>query len=235
MTSTDKESVKSQAFNKCEGWDWDCGCSSARGRVFFAKGTKLYQYGNSVYDGEDYSADFVDDFDSVWATATGYVVGDRVFYTDTVYVCVVAHTSDDFATDLEQDKWEEYLGEPITFDWELPWTDINTRARKKFLKLIQADTAGTASFSLDVFFDNYYKDEDNNYDPASTMNFVAGDSGGYGNGDQPYGGGRRLRDERAWQMPGEFKLMKLRFYGSTRDKLSVITFTILYWLGSFRR
>ena len=136
---------------------------------------------------------------------------------------------------MAADDWEVYTGENIDFDWELPWSDINTRARTKFLKMIQADTKGTAEFSIDIFIDNYYKDENGDYDPAVTMDFVAGDSPGYGGGDQPYGGGRRLQDERPWGLPAAFKIMKIRIHGSTKKPLSVITFTILYWIGSFRR
>jgi hypothetical protein len=235
MTSSDQQSVKNQSWNQYIGMDWDCGCSTERGRVFFGKGIKIFQYGNGVYEDEDYNADLLGDYDTVWATTTGYVVGDKVLKDDISYVCLIAHTSGTFDDDLAADKWEEYTGEAIDFDWELPWTDINTRARTKFLKMIQADTKGTAQFTIDVFVDNYYKDENNEYDPAVSLEFVAGDSPGYGGGDQPYGGGRRLQDERPWGLPAEFKIMKLRFHGSTKKPLSVITFTILYWIGTFRR
>lgn len=236
MTSSDKQSVKDQAWNQFTGMDWDCGCTSERGRVFFGKDKKIFQYGNGVYTGEDYKADRMGDYDSVWSTTTAYTAGTMVLTGGKSYTCLVNHTAGVFANDLASGYWEEYLGDAIEFDWELPWVDVNERARTKFLKYIQADTSGAATFTIDVFFDNYYKDENDAYDPALTMQFVAGDSGGYGvAGDQPYGGGRRLRDERPWGMGGEFKIMKLRVHGSTRSGLSVVTLTILYWLGSFRR
>lgn len=235
MTSADKEQIKSPAWNTYTDMNWTSGCTSERGRVFLANGVKLFQYGNGVYEGEDFSADLVDDHDAEWATATNYTAGDKVWQDDAAYVAETTHVSDAFAADLSAGKWARYYGEEIDFDWEFPWSAINARALKKFLKMVQADTKGAAAFDLDIFFDNYYKDEDDNYDPALTMGFVAGDSPGYGGGDQPYGGGRRLRDERPWQMPGEFKIMKLRISGSSREALKIISLTIMYWIGNIRR
>lgn len=192
MTSSDKEQIKNAAFSRYVGWNFDCGCTSERGRVFLAKGTKIYQYGNSIYEGEDYTADLIND--------------------------------------------PNPDGNPIEFDLELPWTDINARANKKFLKSIQADTNGKAQFTFEVYVDNFYRDKlSGDRTPALSMNFVAGDSGGYGDGDQPFGGGRRLRDERPWSLPAEFKIMKLRIHGSTREALQIVTLTILYYMGTYRR
>lgn len=44
-----------------------------------------------------------------WATSTAYAVGDVVEENDLGYVCVEAHTSGTFATDLAADKWEQYF------------------------------------------------------------------------------------------------------------------------------
>lgn len=41
-----------------------------------------------------------------WITATSYLVDDYVRYNNKTYVCLIAHTSDDFATDLTALKWE---------------------------------------------------------------------------------------------------------------------------------
>lgn len=40
-----------------------------------------------------------------WVTATDYAAGDVVIETDLVYVCMVAHTSGTFATDLAAGNW----------------------------------------------------------------------------------------------------------------------------------
>jgi hypothetical protein len=236
MTSNSPEEVKSQGFNTFDGWDFTCGTGTDRGRVFFAKGTKIYQYGNEQYSGEDYTADMVDDYDGYWQTATSYVIGNRVLFGDQVYVCTSAHLSGVFADDLESEFWDEFSGLEISFDWELPWLDLNRRTNKKKLHYIQADTNGAAQFNISVFVDNFYKDLDDEYDPALTMAFVAGNAAGYGgDGSQPYGGGRKLQDERPWGMPADFKIMKIRVHGSSRERLKIVTLSIMYRMGLFRR
>lgn len=40
-----------------------------------------------------------------WVTATAYALGDIVEQSGAVYLCVVAHTSGTFATDLAASKW----------------------------------------------------------------------------------------------------------------------------------
>jgi hypothetical protein len=47
------------------------------------------------------------DTPSSWVTATAYVVDNVVFQSSKLYVCLVAHTSGTFATDLAAAKWEE--------------------------------------------------------------------------------------------------------------------------------
>ncbi len=235
-TSEKQEKIANVAWNTYSGWTFTCGCSSERGRVFLGDGTKIYQYGNEVFEDEDYSADYLDDADGAWMSSTNYAIGDTVEYLGDLYIALVAHTAGIFASDLANDLWEPYLGDEISFVWEMPWTDINSRARKKFLHYIQADTRGAAQFDIQVFFDNFYTDaESGELIPHLSMGFVGGDALGYGGGDQPYGGGRRLQDERPWNMPGEFKLMKLRLVGTSREPLSMITLTILYHIGTFRR
>lgn len=234
---TFEDGLKNPRWSRFTGLVFDCGCMSKRGRVFLATGTKIFQYGNGIFDDEDYTADLQNNTDGDWAASTAYVVGDYVTVDDTSYVCLSNHTSgSDFADDLELEYWEEYLGEEITFDWEMPWTAVNARTITKQLQYLQADTQGTAGFEIDVFIDNYYKDVDDEYDPAVSMQFVAGDSGGYGVPNaQNFGGGRRLRDERPWDMPASFKVMKMRLHGSTRERLRIITISIMYTKGSSQR
>ena len=42
-----------------------------------------------------------------WATATSYAVDDLIYTADECYICLEAHTSGTFATDLAADKWEK--------------------------------------------------------------------------------------------------------------------------------
>lgn len=51
---------------------------------------------------ENYAGQFIG---TVWATATGYVVGDEVRQSSNLYICLTAHTSGTFATDLAANKW----------------------------------------------------------------------------------------------------------------------------------
>ena len=203
--------------------------------MFLSKGTKIYQYGNGVFEDEDYTADMIGDYDSVWTTATAYVAGDKVLHDGEVYEVLEDHTSDDFTADLAAELLILYEGEPITFDWELPWSDISARMRKKQVRYIGMDTEGTARFNVQCFVDNFYKKQNGDYNPAVETSFVAGNSPGYGGGDQPYGGGRRAIDERLWCFPLEFKIFKMRIYGSSRGRLKFSTLTILYKRGNYHR
>ena len=44
-----------------------------------------------------------------WVTATAYAVNDTVEYGGSGYICIVAHTSGTFATDLTNGKWEMFV------------------------------------------------------------------------------------------------------------------------------
>lgn len=44
---------------------------------------------------------------TAWATSTSYAVDDLVYTADECYLCLVAHTSGTFATDLAAGKWEK--------------------------------------------------------------------------------------------------------------------------------
>lgn len=235
-TMSFNEGLKRIAWSKMDNWSWSAAIQTSKGRIFFCEGTRIYQYGNSVYPGEDYQGDYME-FASAgnWLTATGYVVGDTVFEGGEYYVALVAHTSGVFAADLDADFWELYEGRLIDFDWELPWTDTQTRMKKKRLSFIGIDTAGTAQFTIEVYVDNIRTDVNGDDDPALSMRFTAGNSPGYGGGDQPYGGGRRAADERLWGFPCEFKLMKLRFVGSTNKRLGIIAISLLLVKGTFKR
>lgn len=50
-----------------------------------------------------------------WLTATDYAVDDTVFTGNSLYICVKAHTSDVFATDLANGDWQAYATfEPLS-------------------------------------------------------------------------------------------------------------------------
>ena len=78
-------------------------------------------------------------------------------------------------------------------------------------------------------------DEDDEYDPALTLTYIGGEAPGYGSGDQPFGGGRRTRDERLWSHPVKFKIAKYRVHGSTSEPLRIVSITQLFAEGRYGR
>lgn len=135
----------------------------------------------------------------------------------------------DFIDDPSQDD------RPIQFDWELPWSDLKQRTKSKTSKYIKMDTEGDAQFTAMMFVDRYRLNADGVDDPALAMEFTAGDTGAYGDGDQPFGGGRNTANERGYAWPCKFNLMKLRFNGSTIGKLKFISVTLMYQRGNYFR
>lgn len=126
-------------------------------------------------------------------------------------------------------------GDDIAFDWEMPWADFNIRAFAKRSRYIGFDTKGTARFTAKMYIDNIELDALSADNPTLMMEFVGGDSPGFGGGMQPYGAGRRTSDERLWSWPTKFKIAKLRFTGSTTEELKFVSITLLYKDGSIRR
>lgn len=128
-------------------------------------------------------------------------------------------------------------GEPVSFDWEMPWTDLKHRMLIKQIRYFASDTKGVAQFTVRAYVDNIYTYHGND-SPLLTMAFVGGDAGGYGEGpygDVPYGGGRRSADERLYAFVAKFKILKLRFSGTTRYPLRFISISLAYLVGSIRR
>lgn len=152
-----------------------------------------------------------------------YQYGNSVFTDENFYA--------DYTTDGED-------GNAIDFDWEFPWIDAGNRIKTKVLKNITFDTNGTSEFTLQLFVNKFYRDAENNLTPAIEFTFVAGDTGGYGNnaggyGDNPYGGGRRANDERYFGSGMKFRIMKMRFSGSTKLPLRFVSISLIYLKGNY--
>lgn len=231
------DGLKKPSWSIYEDMAFSCGCLAANNKVYFANGPRIYQYGNGIFLNENYQTDLIADADGQWATATDYVIGDVLEHDDVYYICLANHESGVFADDLAALLWEEYTGRAISFDWELPWSDLNARPVKKKLTQIHFDTQGDGNFSFQAYVDNIYQDYlTGENDPAVEMAFVGGDSLGFGGtGTQPFGGGRRTSDERLWGTPVEFKLLKMRMFGTTKRRLKFTTITILYIMGKYHR
>jgi hypothetical protein len=157
-----------------------------------------------------------------------------------VYKCLadVTTTAPSFqeAREAELDSWEEYKGEPISFEWELPWSDFGARQHTKALRFCHVDANGLAQFTVELFTDNIYKDAaTGQLTPARSLTFVPNEAGAYGAGPQVYGAGRRTREQKLWQMPVKCKLLKVRTSGQTTQSLSISAFSFLYQKGSVVR
>lgn len=236
--------LRVKAWSEFIDWTWTCGHVSQLGRTFFCRDTRIYQYGNLAFD-EEYTADYLEDRTSNWANGVHYAVGDHIRDTvsDLSYITLVDHVSNiagTFAANRTDDVnlWAVYEGNAINFVWEMPWVDAGQRQRTKKITHISADTKGTAHFNVNIYVDFLYKDGDDAviYDPALTLPFVAGDIRGWGGSpEQPFGGGRKAGDARLWRFPVKFKTAKLIINGSTRSKLRIVSITILYSVGSFKR
>lgn len=223
--------------------NWSCACASFLGRVFYATGTKIFQQGNAVYAGENYHADMMNDRNSNWTTNTAYHPGDLV--RDTVgnasYTCLMSHTSGTgtFAQELAgtPSKWQLYTGISIPFEMELPWLSGRDPMKAKQLRFIAGVAIGVAEFTVDIYVDSLYKDDNGNilFGPALSADFIGNKIKGFGYNDMPYGGGAKLDDPRLWGFPVKFKTMKIRVTGSTMRTLQLNEFSFLYSEGMYKR
>lgn len=238
--------MKIRRWTRFRDMNFECGCSSQRGKVFLCKGGKVYKMGDNE---EPVYADFVGDYDQrVWKVATPYAVGTRVYDSSDkkVYICAAAHTSavaGTFAEDraAHNDNWTEYLGEPIDWEMETPWSEMRHRGRNKINKYISLDTEGNDVFTVSAFVNKirYDKTDFEDADVAnmdfSSLQFTAADTGGYGQAiPNTYSSGRRTREDKLWPFPFKGKLIRWRFHGQTRRRVKITALTMYYVLGSFR-
>lgn len=227
-----------------EDQDWDCACSTVLGRVFFFDGLRIFQKGNNVFADEDYHADKIGDRDGLWTNATAYPVGYLALepVTGIIWECLIAHASAGTGT-FEQDRgsrptyWQLYEGRAIDFDFEGPWVDGKDPMRVKQLRFGKVGSKGTAEFTLKVYVDNLYKDEEGveAYDPALSIDLIGNDAAAYGADAGPFGGGRPSRDPRLLAMPCKFMSIKFRYVGQVRKALLITSQMFLFSKGKFRR
>ena len=220
---------------------FNCGCNTLEGRAFlFTPDGYMMRYGSP--DAPVYG-DWYGMYDYVtWVSGHPYKAGDRVFdsHVGLVYKCLLDTTSSaasfEEAREIDADSWEEYRGEPISFAWELPWSDFGQRQNTKSLRFTHVDANGLAQFKMDLFADNIYKDASSGkLTPARSITFVPNEAGAYGAGTQVYGAGRRTREQKLWQVPVRCKLLKLRLTGKTTQSLSISAISLMYQKGSMVR
>lgn len=143
----------------------------------------------------------------------------------------------DFINDPDYvDEDGNLTGKEIEFDWEFPWADFGDRSATKHSRYLAISSTGNSPFSIDFFTDYiYYNNYHKKLDPALTLNFLAGDSHGWGNGKQSYGGGRITNNEQLFAWTTKFKIAKIRIHGASKDKLNVNSITLYYQMGNIRR
>lgn len=213
-------------------WTWTCGFYTPNGSVFFGRGSRIFLYGsrqNPLY------ADYIGEQETF---------SDGTVFTDGTGFSPIVSTNTS--------------GVPIKFDWELPWSDMGNRSRKKETRYIGFDVTGTADYTVSMYVDKFYFDRSDPGEtftdgtlftdgtgwlrdeplttPALTMDFLGGDNLGFG-GDpfgELYGGGRIGQDSRSFAWPTQFKIQKLRIQGQTMAPLEIVSITLDYLTKSMR-
>lgn len=232
--------LKIRRWTRFRGLNFDCAGVAQRGRVYMARGGRVWRYGNSE---EPLYADNLNTYDSVWANNTAYVTGDLIYDSslNQTYECLEDHTSAAAGTFIDDreaspNNWQEWEGDPIEWDLETPWSDLSKRALQKTLKYVGFDTEGDDEFTFEVYTNQLYRSKDN-YErvPNRSMEFTAGDYAGFGiaNADV-FSSGRRTREEKLWAMGVRGKLFKLRYYGSTKRRVRITGTTLYYLEGGVR-
>lgn len=152
-------------------------------------------------------------------------------------IYILGTDDDPYYADLinDPDIDEPTTGDGIEFDWMLPWGDFGRRGVRKDIEYIKFDTKGTAEFTCRLYVDNLMVDENDADSPVLSMSFVGGDTVGFGQGSQPFGGGRNTSDEQLWEFPSECAIARLRISGTATENIQFIAIILYYMMGSIRR
>jgi hypothetical protein len=136
----------------------------------------------------------------------------------------------DGVSDFFNDPTHDYLGVPVQFTWELPWADFKRRMDIKQTRYIALDTRGTGTFLMEAYTDNFMEIDSTSGPvavPALSMTLDAGNSQ---TGARP-----TTLDERLLAWTTKFKLLKLKFSGSTKLPIKFVSVSIAYVKGGVRR
>lgn len=128
----------------------------------------------------------------------------------------------------------DIVGVGIAFDWEMPWLDFGNRAITKQSKYISFDTRGASEFTVRMYVDNFLSIAGVDT-PQLTTRFSGGEQGLFGEGDQPYGGGRNAMIKKNYAWPAKFEIAKLRFSGTANAQLAFTSITVNYMTGGINR
>lgn len=245
LVYTFNDRLKMHAWSSYEDMDWDAAWTSILGRLYLAKGTRIFLSGNGTFTGERFYSNRLMDRDYGYAPSRpSFVANDLVYDSDTneVWKCVITHPGAALATfalerQINPTNWVLYEGISIPIEMELPWIDGKDPTKLKQLRYLSVATKGDAEFTIEAFVDNLYKDTEGTvvHTPAVTMTFIGNDAYGFGFDDGPYGMGRRSRDPRLFGFPVKFKNVKFRVSGSVVKKLELVNLSFLYARGRFAR
>lgn len=142
-----------------------------------------------------------------------------------------------FFGDVDANIWlydgdEDYCdptGVPIEYTWEMPWLDFGARTKSKHTKYIGFDTRGASEFTVEMYIDNLLTA------PALSMEFSAGEQGQFGDGPQPYGGGRNTSRKKLYAWPMKFQIAKLKITGTSSEGLAFVSISFYYHMAGVRR
>lgn len=230
-------SAKAKTWARYKGLNFTAGTTSVYGRVFLSTSGRIWKFGNRF---EPVYADLYNNFDIIWQNNLAITVGQKLYdpTTNETYTALVAHTSaltDTFLTDRNARPtfWVKYLGEDISFAFETPWADFNQRTKLKLLQYFGIDARGKGNITAKMFVDYFYRSKrDGTLTPQLSMDFVGGDTGGFGAGLQHFGAGRIATRQRMWPFPARGKLLKTRIEGTTKSKLKIVALMFEYMLGN---
>lgn len=215
------------AWSEYRGWDFQCGCVSVEGRVFFANGLRLYRHG-SRYEPVLSDYEGVKPYDGLPSdNVSGYVYG----------------TLSSSAT----------LAVGIDFYHELPQNALQDRTVWKSLHYLTMDTQGSSPFDVQLFTDDLAKrvatsafaftdgtDFSDNTGwsgsiktPTVSMSFIGGDRGAYDVAlpmqITPY---RATDNMGLYAIYSRFRHFKMAFSGKSHSHLRIIAVSMYYQRGS---
>lgn len=233
--------LRIRRWTRLRGWKFDAGTISVEGKVMLCDGTSGKLYFLGTVDKPVY-ADAYGDWDATYSAGTLYSVGTRVKDTTdgSIWSCLVSYTSssNSFSTERTNypNNWTTYVGNPINFAAETPWSDFGDRTAIKVNSQVQLDTEGSARFKFSVFTDNIYQDKRTyTLAPSASASFLASGAGGFGAREGTFGGGPRTREQLNYHFPFRCKIAKMRFEGSVTDPLKIISVNMTYMKGSSQR
>lgn len=219
---------KTIAWTEYRGWNFQAGCVSAEGRVFFGNDTRIFRYGSR--------------FEPILSDYEGYLPFDGTSDDGSeVYVYGIHCRHAD-------------LGIGIGFYHEMPNNPLGDRTVWKSLHYVTMDTQGASNFTLSYYLDDtkkrteslgstwsdgtYFTDSTGwlplIYDPYSTMTFVGGDRGAegtfvYGNIQSQV---LATDNMNLYALYGRFRFIKLAISGTSYSHLRLVAMSLYYTSGS---